>query len=232
MVIKKYRTSNLAKVFSLGIKRYGYQIDRGILTVIGLIPKHISIDSIDSISFERRSQGSSMSYFYILNDMRGKEFQLSYSTLDGDTYQDMFREILRINPNIALTDEMRKFLDSEITHKILKFDFNVYNGEFFKRDSELSQRHPSLDAFIGLTIVVVLFPIPFVFGGVGNKILIDSFGADYELYRIWAIVIAGIAFTVALTNLFISLVSMYLGHKLTLVSLIITMIGLYIGFKM
>jgi len=230
-MIKKYKTSNLIKVFTLGIKRYGYKIDRGILTVIGLIPKHISIDSIDTISFELRSAGTAMSYFYIVIDKQGKEFQLSYSTLDGDTYQDMFREILKINPNIVLTDKMKNFLDSEITHKILKFDFNVNKGEFFKRDQELSQKYPSLDAFIGLTIVFVFFPIPFVFGGVGNKLLIDTFGADYDSFRIWMIVISGIAFMVALTNLFISLVSMYLGHKLTFISLIIAVIGLYFGFK-
>lgn len=231
-MIKKYKTSNLIKVFTLGLKRYGYKIDRGILTVMGLIPKHISIDSIGAITFELRSVGKAMSYFYIITDNRGKEFQLSYSTLDGDTYQDMFREILKINPNIVLTDKMRNFLDSEITHKILKFDFNVHKGAFFKRDQELSQKYPSLDAFIGFTIVFVFFPIPFIFGGVGNGLLIDTFGDNYHSYRIWAIVISGIAFMVALTNLFISLVSMYLGHKLTLISLIITLIGIYFGFKM
>lgn len=230
-MIKKYKTSNLIKVFSLGLKQYGYKIDRGVLTVIGLIPKHISIDSIDTISFELRSAGKAMSYFYIVRDKKGTEFQLSYSTLDGDTYQNMFREILNINPNIALTDKMRAFLESEITHKILRFDFNVYKGGFFKRDQEFSQKYPSLDAFVGLTIVFVFFPIPFVFGGVGNKLLIDAFGNDYESYRIWAIVISGIAFSVMLTNLFISLVSMYLGHKLTFISLTITLIGLYFGFK-
>lgn len=230
-MIKKYKTSNLIKVLTLGLKQYGYKIDRGILTIIGLIPKHISIDSIDTISFELRSAGKAMSYFYIINDKQGKEFQLPYSTLDGNIYQEMFREIIKNNPNIVLTDKMRNFHDSEITHKILKFDFNVYKGEFFKKDQELSQKYPSLDAFIGLAIVFVFFPIPFVFGGVGNKLLIDSFGTDYDSYKIWAIVISGIAFTVALTNLFISLVSMYLGHRLTLISLIITMIGLYIGFK-
>jgi len=230
-MIKRYKTSNLIKVFTLGLKRYGYKIDRGVLTKIGLIPKHMPLDSIDTISFELRSTGQSMSYFYIIIDKRGKEFQLAYSTLDGDTYQDMFREILKINPNITLTEEMRKFLDSEITHKILKFDFNVYPGGFLRRDRELSQKHPSLDAFIGLTIVFLIFPIPIVFGGVGNKLLIDMFGANYESYRIWAVVISGVAFAVAITNLFISLVSMYLGHKLTIISLIITLIGLYIGFR-
>lgn len=231
MKIKKYKTSNLIKVFTLGLKRYGYKIDRGILTVMGLIPKHISIDSIDTISFELRSAGIAISYFYTVIDKQGKEFQLSYSTLDGNVYQDMFREILKINPNIVLSDKMKNFLDSEITHKILKFYFNVNKGEFFKRDQELSQKYPSLDAFIGLTIVFVFFPIPFVFGGIGNILLIDTFGADYDSFRIWTIVISGIAFMLALTNLFISLVSMYLGHKLTFISLIITVIGLYFGFK-
>jgi hypothetical protein len=230
-MIKKYKTSNLIKIYTLGLKRYGYMIDRGILTIMGLIPKHISIDLIDMISFELRSVGKGMSYFYIIIDKRGKEFPLSYSKLDGNTYQDLFRDILKINPNIVLTDKMSNFLNSEITHRVLKFDFNVHKGEFFKRDQELSQKYPSLDAFIGLTIVFVFFPIPLVFGVVGNKLLIDNYGVYYDSYRLWAIVIGGIAFMVTLTNLLISLVSMYLGHRLTFISLIITVMGLYIGFK-
>ncbi len=230
-MIKKYRTSNLIRLFTLGLKRYGFKIDRGVLTVIGLIPKHISIDSIDAISFELRSTGKAMSYFYIVR-YKGKKLYLPYSMLDGDTYQDMFREILKINPNIVLTDNMKNFIDSEITRKILRFDFNVHKGEFFKRDQELSQKYPSLDAFIGFTIVFIFISVPVIFLVVGNKLLIDIFGADYTLYRLLAIVISGIAFTVTLTNLFISLVSMYLGHKLTYISLIITVIGLYIGFIM
>lgn len=231
-MIKKYKTSNLIKVYTLGLKRYGFKIDEGILKKTGLAAEQIPVDSIDTISFEMSSAGKGMSYFYILIDKEGKEFKLPYSTLDGGTYQDLFKDILKVNPGIRLTDDMSKFLDTAVTQKILKFDFNVHKGEFFKRDRELSQKYPSLDAFIGFTIILLFFPIPIVFGIVGNRLLTDIFGADYEVYRIWAIVISGIALMLTLTNLFISLVSMYLGHKLTFISLIITLIGLYIGFKM
>jgi hypothetical protein len=156
---KKYRTSTLIRIFTLGIKQYGYKIDRRTLTVIGLVYKHIPIDSIDTISFELRSN----TYFYIITSRQGKEFKLAYSILEGATYQDMFREILKINSRIKLTDDIKMFLDSVISHKTLKFDFNVYKGEFFTRDQELSQEHPSLDFFIGITIVTIFFAIPLLY---------------------------------------------------------------------
>lgn len=229
---KKYKTSNLRKFLSLGLKQYGYKIDKDILFVIGFNSTEISINKIDSISYVSRYIKYSKTYFYLLTDNEDKEFFLPYSLLDGATYQEFFKDIIRINPNIKLSNDLISFLSSELPKKTLKFDFNFYKEDYFKRDSELAQNYPSLDAFIGLTIVFVFFPIPFVFGVVGNKFLIDTYGADYDSYRIWAIVISGIAFMVTLTNLFISLVSMYLGHKLTIISLIITVIGLYIGFKM
>lgn len=228
---KKYTSSNLTKVLTLGLKQYGYKIDGGTLTKTGLAPKHIPIDSINTISFELRATGESTSFYYILLDKQGKEIKLSYSTLDGKEYQDMFRDLLSINPKIKLTSEMQTFLNSEITNNNLKFDFNVYKGEFFKRNRELPQKQPSLDAFVGLTIVFIFLSIPFVFYLVGNKLLIDIFSTNYDSYRLWAIVISGIAFTITLANLFISLVSMYLGHKLTYITLVIALIGLYIGFK-
>lgn len=228
-MMKKYKASMLTKIFSLGLKQYGYKIDDGTLIVVSFIPKHISIESIEKISFEWRNVENTITYYYIITDKNGKDFQLSYSTLDGNTYQELFREILEINPTIFLTASMKDFLASEITDKVLKFDFKVHKGEFFKRNKELTQKHPSLSSFIGFTIVFVFLPIPFVFGGVGNNILTDTYGTDYEWYRLWAIIISGIALMIALTNLFISLVSMYLGHKLTIISITVAVIGVFIG---
>lgn len=230
-MIKKYKTSTLTKVFSLGLKQYGYKIDRGILTKLGLVSENIPIDSIDTISFGFNSVGQTFNYFYRITDKRGKEINLLYSTLEGNTYQDMFREIIKINPNIKVTYEMKKFLDSEISPKILRCDFNVHKGEFFKRNRELTQKYPSLDVIVSFTIAFSLLLIPLAWGALGNNLLMKSFGANYDSYRFWAIEISGISFTVALINIFLSLVSMYLGHKLTFILLIISLLGIFMAFK-
>jgi hypothetical protein len=227
---KKYKTSNFRKILSLGLRQYGYTIDKDNIFVLGFNSTKIPISNIDSISYVSRYVKYSKTYFYLIIDNQNNDYFLPYSLLDGVIYQEFFNEIIRINPTIKLSNDLISFLSSELPKKTLRFDFNFNKKDYFKRDSELAQKYPSLDAFIGLTIVF-FFPIPFVFGGVGNKLLIDTFGADYDSYRIWAIVISGIAFMVTLTNLFISLVSMYLGHKLTVISLTVTVIGLYIGFK-
>ncbi|GEM_PF-3487757 len=226
---KEYKTSNLTRVFTLGLLQHGYKIDGGILYMHGLFTKKIPLDTIHRISYELIAYGQSMSYFYVVVDDSGKEFQLAYSKLDGNTYQELFRDILKINPNIRLTDEMRSFLDAEITEKILMFDFNVHKSGFFKRDRELSQKYPLLDAFIGFTVVFILFSIPCIFALTGDQYLTENFGGDYNPHRIWAIIIGGVSLAVAITNLFISLVSMYPGHALTFVCLIISLIGLLVG---
>lgn len=228
---KKYKTSTFRKILSFGLRQNGYKIDMDNIFVLGFNSTIIPISNIDSISYVSRHIKYSKTYFYLIIDNQDNEYFLPYSLLDGVTYQEFFKDIIRINPNIKLSNDLISFLSSELPKKTLQFDFNFHKEDYFKRDSELAQKHPSLDAFIGLTIVFVFFPIPFVFGGLGNKLLIDTFGTDYDSYRLWAIVISGIGFMVTITNLFISLVSMYLGHKLTFISLVITAIGLYIGFK-
>jgi len=227
---KNYKTSILMRIFSLGLKRYGIKIISEEIVKVGLFSKRMFIDKIEKISYETVRAGNSWSYAYVITDNRGKIMSLPYSLLDGITFQELFRDLIKLNPKIILSEKMEQFLSEDITEKELKFDFEVHKGEFFKRDKELSQKYPSLDAFIGLTIVFLILPIPFVFGGVGDYLLTQKFGDGYHLYRICSVVASGLAFTVAITNLFISLVSMYLGHKLTIISLIITIIGLCVGF--
>jgi len=226
---KNYKTSTLVKIFSLGLKRYGVKVISGEIVQVALFPKRMFVDNIDKVTFETIIAGHSKSYAYVITDNRGKTLTLPYSLLDGITFQELFRDLVKLNPKIIFSKELKWFLSENITEKELKFDFKVHKGEFFKRDKELSQKHPSLDAFIGLTIVFLILPIPFIFGGVGDYLLTQRFGDGYQLYRIISIVISGLAFAVAITNLFISLVSMYLGHKLTMALLIITIIGLCIG---
>ena len=232
---KNYKTSTLMKIFSLGLKRYGVKIISEEVVKVGLFPKRMLIDNIDRISFKTITVYTnigtfSSSYVYVITDNRGKRLVLLYSLLEGVTFQKLFRDLIKLNQRITLCERLEWFLSEDITEKELKFDFKVHKGEFFKRDKELSQKYPSLDAFIGLTIVFLIFPIPFIFGGIGDYLLTQRFGDGYQLYRIISIVISGLAFAVAITNLFISLVSMYLGHKLTILSLVITIIGLCIGF--
>ena len=71
-------------------------------------------------------------------------------------------------------------------------------------------------------------PIPVIFG---HEYLFEIYGEDYETYRLLVVIASGIGVLILITNLFISLVSMYLGHKLTFVSLSIALLGLYFGFK-
>jgi hypothetical protein len=220
----------LTRIFSLGSKKYGVKITSEEIVKVGLFPKRMFIDRIEKISFEAIQAGYSWSYVYIITDNRGKCLSLPYSLLDGITFQELFRDLLKLSPKITPSVKLKEFLLEDITEKELKFDFEVHKGEFFKRNKELSQKYPSLDALIGLTIVFLILPIPFVFGGVGDYLLTQKFGDGYHLYRICSIVAGGLAFTVAITNLFISLASMYLGHKLTIISLIIIIIGLCVGF--
>ena len=227
---KSYKTSILMRIFSLGFKRYGVRIISEEIVQVGLFSKRMLIDKIETISYEAVRAGNSLSYAYVITDNRGKIISLPYSLLDGITFQELFRDLITLNQKIMLSEELEEFLSENITEKELKFDFEVHKGEFFKRDKELSQKYPSLDAFIGLTIVFLILPIPFVFGGVGEYLLTQKFGDGYHLYRIFAVVASGLALSLTVTNLFISLVSMYLGHKLTIISLIITIIGLCVGF--
>lgn len=229
MLPKKYKTSALVRFFTLGIYRYGYKIDQGFLIFVGLFPKRIAINSIKKILFEKKWINGSPTYFYIIIDHKRKRHELGYSTLEGTTFQSMFKDIIEINPDIKLNDEMVQFLNKEITDFTLKFDFSVDTKDYFKRDQELSQSHPTLDAIMGLTIVFVFFPIPFVFGFVGDELLSVKYGVEYEIYRVISLVISGMALAVILTNLFISLVSMYLGHKLTLAAFIVFVSGILIG---
>ena len=149
----KYKTSKLTRIFTFGINRYGFKIDRGFLYKLGSFSKKINIEFIDYISFDQVYVQNAMTYVYTLTNKKGKTYQLGYSLLDGITYQKMFLELLSINSNIKLDDKMKAFMESEITDKVLEFDFKVYEENYWKRDQELAQKHPALDAFIGLTIV-------------------------------------------------------------------------------
>lgn len=230
MISKKYKTSNSIRVFTLGLKRYGFKIESEVLVILGLSPKHIPIDSIDKITFESRIVVDSLASYYSIVNKQGKEYQLSNETIDRDTYQEMFKDVLSINPKIRLNQEMDILLTSKLSKKNLKLDFTVNTKDYFKRDHELSINHPSLNTLMAITMLLISFALPLLFNYGGNHLLTLVHGSEYEIYRIFNVTISGIALAVALCNLFISLVSMYLGHKLTITFLIIFITGLIIGF--
>ena len=227
---KDYSSSTLTKILSLGFKRYGVKIISEEIVLVSLYPKRIFIDNIDKISYELREIGRHSQYFYIITDKRGKEYRLLYSLLEGITYQKLLLDLIKLNPKITLSEYLKRFLSDEIKKTEFKFDFKVYKGEINKRGKEFSQKYPSLDFFLVLTCVFIIISITSIFTGVGLHLLTQVFGDSYQSYRLVSIVISGLTLGLAAANLFMSLVSQYLGHKLTIISLVISIIGLCIGF--
>ncbi len=150
---KDYKASTLTRVFSLGLKRYGVKIVSEEIVSVSLFPKRIFIDNIDKISYELRTAGKYSHYFYIFTDKRGKEFRLLYSLLEGTTYQELLRDLIKLNPKITLSEYLKEFLSDEIKKTEFKFDFKAHKGEIYKRGEEFSQKYPSL-AFLLVLICV------------------------------------------------------------------------------
>ena len=227
---KDYSTSTLTRILFLGFKRYGVKIISEEIVLVGLFPKKILIDNIDKISYELRETGKYSNYYYIITDKRGKEYRLRYSLLEGITYQELLRDLIQLNPKIALSEYLKVFLSDEIKKPEFKFDFKVYKGEVYKRGKEFSQKHPSLDFFLVLTCVFIICLGTVIFAGVSYPFLTQMYGDNYQSYRLVSIIISGLTFALAIANIFMSLVSQYLGHKFTIILLVISIIGLCIGF--
>lgn len=231
---KKYKLSRLMRLFSLGCRKYGFKLDRGVLTQYGNIRKDMLIHEIESMDYGliavRTSDYAVPSYAYLLKERSGIVHQLAYSQLEGSTYQKMLRDIIAENPQIQLSHEMQEFLESDIPRKSLQFDFSVNFNGYFNRDKELGQKYPSLDAFVGFSIILLFLFFPALFYWIGEKTLLDRYGIERNHYRIWAISLAGFSLSIAAINLFISLVSMYLGHKVTIVAICIFILGIIVAY--
>jgi len=232
---KEYKINTMERIFSLGLKRYGVEITSEEIVLLGLLPKRMLIDSIVEISYESRSVPAgktvTSSFFYVIKNNQGKELVLPYLLLDGAaTLQELFRDLRKLNPKIILSEELEWFLSVNIEKRKLKFDFTVHKGDHVRRRREQTHLYPSLVSFIWLTVIFHLIATIALFGGLGDYLLTQRFGADYHWYRIVAVSIGGLGFFLATTNLLISLASMYLGHKWTIRLLIITIIGLCVGF--
>jgi len=230
MIRKNYKASTLTRLFSLGFKRYGVKIISEEIVWGSSFSKRVLIDNIDKISYELRKSGEHSYYFYIITDKREKEFRLRYSLLEGTTYQELLRDLKKMNPKITLSEYLEKFLSDEIKKIEFKFDFTVHKGEIYKRGKEFSQKYPSLDFFLVITCVFIFILITSIFAGIGSYLLTQIFGDSYQSYRLVSILVSGLSFSLAIANIFMSLVSQYLGNKLTIISLAITIIGLCVGF--
>ena len=227
---KKYPTSKLFKILSLGFKRYFFKIENDILTIIQFSSIHIDINNIEKISYEVINvRRSSYSYVYTITEIGGKQHKLPYSALEGNIYKEFIEDLVLINPKIELSEGIIEFLSSSIPNFEFRPDFKFHKGNFFARDEEFSQKYPSLDALIGFTLVFILFGIPILFGGYGHSLLEGKFGNDYQTYRIWTFVFSGIFLALVISNLIISFASMYLGHKTTIGLIILSALCLIIS---
>ena len=139
---KSYKTSTLMRILSLGLKRTGVKITSEEIIQVGLFSKRMFIDSIEKISYETIRAGNSMSYAYVITDNRGKIMSLSYSLLDGITFQELFRDLMKLNPKIILSEKLKIFLSEEIVEKELKFDFEVHKGEFLSETKNYLKNIP------------------------------------------------------------------------------------------
>jgi len=230
-VIKKsYKTSALIRVLTLGLKRYGVKIASGDLIKVGLFSKRMLIDDIDTVAFKnvRLPNKPSSQYNYVFTNKKGKTLTFSHTLLEGITAQELLRDLKKLNPNITFTLVLEWFMADEIVKKKLKFDFYVYENSS-EKSKEFWQKYPSLSVFLGVTGFVIFGLCLAIIGGIGEYLLTQRFGDNYSGYRMVALVTSGVAFAVAMINLLCSLVSMYLGHKVTVISLIISVIGFFVG---
>lgn len=228
-MIKKYKSSYIFKVLTFGLKQTAFRLEGRTLIRIGIPTLYIPIDAISVISFELKLSGRAMTYFYVLTDQFGQEILLPFSLLEGTEYQKLFKDLIKINPQIRLTNAVRAFLDKDIKPIKIRFDFSVNTKDYWQRSKEFSATYPSLTILIAAIISLIVMPLLIFLCGAVYMLMLDYVGPQYESYRIWAIVISGIALTIAIINITNSLVSFYLGHKLTVISLFITIIGFIVA---
>ena len=193
MRTKNYKASTLTRLFSLGFKKYGIKIISEEIIWGSFLSKRILIDNIDKISYELRKSGKNSHFFYIITNKRGKEFRLRNSLLEGTIYQELLRDLIKLNPKITLSEYLEKFLSDEIKKIEFKFDFTVPKGEIYKRGKEFSQKYPSLDFFLVLTCVFLIILITSIFAGVGSYLLTQIFGDGYQSYRLVLFLISGLS---------------------------------------
>lgn len=224
-----YRASFITKLLSFGLIRNAFSIKNGLLIKTASLTKRVKIEDIDTISYELKYHGTSLAYLYVIRDYKGKEIIFSNMSLNSMLYQQMFRDILRLNPTIRLNAMMVDFLAYDITPFRLKFDFNVHKGPFLKKDITLSMHYPWIDAAIGFSVVFIFLSCVGAFGLLGEAYLKEALPGDVPPYRIVSLCLAGITLALSLTNIIIALVSMYLGHKFTLICLLLSLLFVYIG---
>ena len=227
---KKYILSKFQRIASLGIYKYGVIIDNEIIKVynINLLPIKINIRDIKAIFYGIST--STNTSVYILEMEYGKQLCIPVSFFEGKVYQELIKDLISINNKIELENRVQEFITRDIRpRRKLRFDFSYHKGEFLKRDFQLSQENPSLNTAIGLGIAFGCIIIVCLFWFGGYSLLENIFGTPVASYRVISLVISSFAFCVTFINLFIALISMYLGHRITIISSLICLITMVIS---
>jgi hypothetical protein len=225
---KTYIMTTFQRIMSLGLQKYGAKIHNDVLKIYHLQLKPVKID-IKQIS--KIYYGITSTPVYVLEKTNGDQVCIPTSFFNGKTSQQLITDLMSINEGIKLDKEVMDFLSKEIQNKKkLRFDFTHHKGETFRRDFELSVEYPGLDTAMGLGIVLGSILILSLFAYGGYYILSQTYTESVPVLRVISLIVSALSLCVMLTNIVVALVSMYLGHKVTIISSIVFVVGLLIAF--
>lgn len=207
---------------TFGFWKYGVKIENGFLIICNILSKkQIKIEEIKSIDFDQMNLTRRTAYFIKFIDINKKSYLLSYSLLEGRRSQELLKDLLNDNSKIFISQKIHRLLEKKIPDIKLRFDFKVYKGQFFKKDSELSMHYPSCDFFVGIGVTIIILLIPLIFMLIGGTLFSSSFGSQDEFVQLALWIFGGFMFSLSLVNIFLALISMYRGHKFTFMTMII-----------
>ena len=223
----KYSSSALYKIFSFGIVQHGVKIKKGnLVSFHNWFPVKIKISEIIQISYIK-TQNQSYSYKF---RTKREVLDIPYSTISGSNFQLLIKSLLELNSEIEISSKIKTFIGTPIEEVKFKLDFTpIKLSRFTEEDLKLTQNHSDKDAAIGFSIVFI-----FILGiglsyFLGDLFLTNKYGENYPSLNIGLFLISGFLIPISISNIIIALVSMYLGHKLTLISFFIGIIFLVTG---
>lgn len=208
ILTKKYSTSPLMKLLTLGLYRHAIELDEE--TVRLDMFNKINISDIVRISYEKIPAGYSWSYTYAFHLSNGMVRNLPHSKMEGKTIMELLNDLKQINPNTIIDKEIIANISN--SKRKLKLNFNPPpKGQRMSMDKAFGQQSPTLDAIFGFTIIFTYMLFPWLFYSIGEMSLTSLHGANYETYRIILFVLSGISVATLLMNLFVALASQYFG---------------------
>ncbi|GJH41656.1 hypothetical protein RCZ04_22060 [Capnocytophaga sp. HP1101] len=190
------------------------------------IKKRVPISTITSIAYDYIVERGAMRYFYFVKCREGKEVRLPFMTCEGKTYQQLFKDILRINPHIVLDDNIKNFLNETIPDLKLHFNFRHIHKNDKEFDRCFRQNYPSILVFFVLSLILAfgvfssltLLGMEFLF----SEVLHKEAGVFQGIFLVLSIA----AMLCVYYNLMCALISQYIGHKFTFISLAVAVISL------